>query len=142
MSGPVKNEKYSLRQFHLHWGERDDCGSEHTIHKKAFAGEVRNISANKKHLYNNYLNNVGPTSSTLDRHRPNVIQNVVFTGMHSSHLPPGVQSSPQYESLTLSPYTLSIQCGDRLYTSESDVSTRQILTSLIPTFKDGPRVER
>ena len=29
------------------------------------------------------------------------------------------------------------QCGDRLYTSESDVYRRQILTS-----KDGPRTER
>ena len=29
------------------------------------------------------------------------------------------------------------QCGDRLYTSESDVCRRQILT-----YKDGPRTER
>ena len=29
------------------------------------------------------------------------------------------------------------QCGDRLYTSESDVYRRQILT-----YKDGPRAER
>ena len=29
------------------------------------------------------------------------------------------------------------QCGDILYTSESDVSRRQILT-----YKDGPRTER
>ena len=28
------------------------------------------------------------------------------------------------------------QCGDRLYTSESDVNRRQILT-----YKDGPRTE-
>ena len=30
-----------------------------------------------------------------------------------------------------------LQCGDRLYTSESDVYRRQILT-----YKDGPRTER
>ena len=36
-------------------------------------------------------------------------------------------------SLTLSPF----QCGGRLYTSESDVHRRQILT-----YKDGPRTER
>ena len=29
------------------------------------------------------------------------------------------------------------QCGDRLYTSESDVYSRQILK-----YKDGPRTER
>ena len=32
---------------------------------------------------------------------------------------------------------LFFQCGDRLWTSESDVCRRQILTS-----KDGPRAER
>ena len=30
-----------------------------------------------------------------------------------------------------------LQCGDRLYTSESDVYRRQIMT-----YKDGPRAER
>ena len=34
-------------------------------------------------------------------------------------------------------FFLFIQCGDRLYTSESDVYRRQILT-----YKDGPRAER
>ena len=33
--------------------------------------------------------------------------------------------------------SLPFQCGDRLYTSESDVCRRQILM-----YKDGPRTER
>ena len=36
-----------------------------------------------------------------------------------------------------SPGFQPLQCGDRLYTSESDVCRRQILT-----YKDGPRTER
>ena len=34
-------------------------------------------------------------------------------------------------------FFLIFQCGDRLYTSESDVYRRQILT-----YEDGPRTER
>ena len=37
----------------------------------------------------------------------------------------------------LRPLFYFFQCGDRLYTSESDVYRRQILS-----YKDGPRAER
>ena len=39
--------------------------------------------------------------------------------------------------LRLLAIVLPLQCGDRLYTSESDVCRRQILT-----YKDGSRAER
>ncbi|CAH1968354.1 unnamed protein product [Acanthoscelides obtectus] len=38
--GPLEGT-YVLEQFHCHWGEKDDEGSEHTIDGQRFAGEVR-----------------------------------------------------------------------------------------------------
>ena len=37
--GPLKN-RYVLEQFHFHWGDTDDCGSEHTINNCPYSAEV------------------------------------------------------------------------------------------------------
>ena len=37
--GPLKG-RYILEQFHFHWGEKDDCGSEHTVNKQPYSAEV------------------------------------------------------------------------------------------------------
>lgn len=37
--GPLK-EKFTLAQFHCHWGTNENNGSEHTIDGKGYAGEV------------------------------------------------------------------------------------------------------
>lgn len=38
--GPVKNE-YNFLQFHMHWGDILERGSEHLLDGKAFSAEVR-----------------------------------------------------------------------------------------------------
>jgi carbonic anhydrase len=38
--GPLGNDLYRLEQFHCHWGENSDEGSEHTVDGKAYPGEV------------------------------------------------------------------------------------------------------
>ncbi|KAJ8954042.1 hypothetical protein NQ318_004343 [Aromia moschata] len=38
--------KYELEQFHCHWGETDDQGSEHTINGTKFAGELHLVHWN------------------------------------------------------------------------------------------------
>ncbi len=50
--GPLQGS-YRLAQFHFHWGDRDDCGSEHTINQKAYSAEVHNQSATS--IYNKPL---------------------------------------------------------------------------------------
>lgn len=37
--GPLEGH-YVLEQFHCHWGDSDDRGSEHTINGQQYAGEV------------------------------------------------------------------------------------------------------
>lgn len=37
--GPLK-DTYHFEQFHLHWGSKNDKGSEHTINGKLYAAEV------------------------------------------------------------------------------------------------------
>ena len=32
--------KYVLKEFHFHWGETDDRGSEHTVNGQSFGAEV------------------------------------------------------------------------------------------------------
>ena len=39
---------YELEQAHLHWGARDDIGSEHTIDGKHYALEQHSVFWNKK----------------------------------------------------------------------------------------------
>jgi hypothetical protein len=38
--GPV-NHRFSFLQFHMHWGDNMDRGSEHLIDGKAYSAEVR-----------------------------------------------------------------------------------------------------
>lgn len=42
MGGPLKCP-YHLEQFHCHWGETNDAGSEHTVDGKQYAAEVIQI---------------------------------------------------------------------------------------------------
>lgn len=37
--GPLENH-YRLKQFHLHWGDTNEWGSEHTVDAHAFPAEV------------------------------------------------------------------------------------------------------
>ena len=37
--GPLR-AKYILEQFHMHWGNKDLCGSEHTVCSNYFSAEV------------------------------------------------------------------------------------------------------
>ncbi|CAB3998532.1 carbonic anhydrase 7, partial [Paramuricea clavata] len=43
--GPVTN-KYKLAQFHFHWGENNDVGSEHTVDGKPYSGELHLVHYN------------------------------------------------------------------------------------------------
>lgn len=43
--GPLNNT-YRLEQFHLHWGSRDDHGSEHTINGQTYAAELHLVHWN------------------------------------------------------------------------------------------------
>ena len=40
VSGGPLQHKYTLHHFKMHWGEKDDVGSEHVIHHKPYSGEV------------------------------------------------------------------------------------------------------
>ncbi|XP_060553358.1 carbonic anhydrase-like [Ruditapes philippinarum] len=44
--GPLKGDTYRLEQFHLHWGSKDDKGSEHTIDGKEYAAELHLVHWN------------------------------------------------------------------------------------------------
>ncbi|XP_059472411.1 carbonic anhydrase 1 [Neocloeon triangulifer] len=44
--GPLGDDIYRLEQFHCHWGETTDEGSEHTVDGKAFAGELHLVHWN------------------------------------------------------------------------------------------------
>ena len=41
--GPLGDTTYTLNQFHFHFGCENDRGSEHTLNKKPFAGEVTTL---------------------------------------------------------------------------------------------------
>jgi carbonic anhydrase len=41
LEGGQLKSKYSLEQFHAHWGSDCSCGSEHTVDGKSYAAEVR-----------------------------------------------------------------------------------------------------
>jgi len=43
--GPL-TENYQLAQFHFHWGQTNDRGSEHTVDGKMFAAEVHLVHVN------------------------------------------------------------------------------------------------
>lgn len=38
--GPLGDTKYTLNQFHVHFGCKNDRGSEHSLNRKFFSGEV------------------------------------------------------------------------------------------------------
>lgn len=38
--GPLGDDLFVLEQFHCHWGENDNEGSEHTVCGARFSGEV------------------------------------------------------------------------------------------------------
>ncbi|XP_028400423.1 LOW QUALITY PROTEIN: carbonic anhydrase 7-like [Dendronephthya gigantea] len=44
-SGPVSNQ-YKLAQFHFHWGEHNEIGSEHTVDSKPYAAELHLVHYN------------------------------------------------------------------------------------------------
>jgi carbonic anhydrase len=45
--GPLKDDKYILKQFHFHWGSNNHQGSEHKINGKAYAAELHMVFWNK-----------------------------------------------------------------------------------------------
>jgi carbonic anhydrase len=45
--GPLKEDKYILKQFHFHWGSNNSHGSEHKVNGKAFAAELHMVFWNK-----------------------------------------------------------------------------------------------
>ncbi|XP_044268969.1 carbonic anhydrase 1 [Tribolium madens] len=46
LSGGPLEGKYILEQFHCHWGETNDQGSEHTVNGQKFAGELHLVHWN------------------------------------------------------------------------------------------------
>uniref|UniRef100_A0A8C5QML1 Carbonic anhydrase n=1 Tax=Leptobrachium leishanense TaxID=445787 RepID=A0A8C5QML1_9ANUR len=46
ISGGPLSDKYRLRQFHFHWGESDDHGSEHKVDGSSFAAELHIVHWN------------------------------------------------------------------------------------------------
>jgi len=48
VGGPLDSQ-YELWQFHAHWGNSDDHGSEHTVDGKNFAAELHLVHWNKKY---------------------------------------------------------------------------------------------
>ncbi|CAH1155584.1 unnamed protein product [Phaedon cochleariae] len=46
LTGGPLDGKYVLEQFHCHWGESNDRGSEHTINGETFAGELHLVHWN------------------------------------------------------------------------------------------------
>ncbi len=38
--GPLKEHRYQFLQFHMHWGQSNDHGSEHLINGKQYSAEV------------------------------------------------------------------------------------------------------
>lgn len=42
LAGGPLSSKYRLEQFHMHWGDCNNEGSEHTVDGQSFAGEVGN----------------------------------------------------------------------------------------------------
>jgi len=48
VGGPLDSQ-YELWQFHAHWGNADDHGSEHTVDGKSYAAELHLVHWNKKY---------------------------------------------------------------------------------------------
>ncbi|XP_063915261.1 carbonic anhydrase 2-like isoform X2 [Zophobas morio] len=44
--GPLEDNKYVLEQFHCHWGQDNDQGSEHTVNGEKYAGELHLVHWN------------------------------------------------------------------------------------------------
>lgn len=55
LTGGPLDGKYVLEQFHCHWGETDDRGSEHTINGETFAGEVSSHIQDAKYNFSKYM---------------------------------------------------------------------------------------
>ncbi|NXW64968.1 CAH1 anhydrase, partial [Eurystomus gularis] len=53
--GPLTGT-YRLRQFHFHWGQSDEQGSEHTVDGRKYASEVESMK--KKSSFQNKYSNV------------------------------------------------------------------------------------
>jgi len=51
--GPCREYTYVLEQIVIHWGEDDNCGSEHLVNTGAYAGEIHFIHWNED-LYDSY----------------------------------------------------------------------------------------
>lgn len=49
LSGGPLTGKYRLEQFHLHWGSKDNKGSEHTIDGKSYSAELHLVHWNTKY---------------------------------------------------------------------------------------------
>jgi len=47
--GPLKGDIFKLEQFHCHWGDSDDVGSEHTINGRHFSAELHLVHWNTKY---------------------------------------------------------------------------------------------
>lgn len=45
--GPLTGT-YRLRQFHFHWGQTDEQGSEHTVDGRKYASEVESMKEKSK----------------------------------------------------------------------------------------------
>ncbi|ELT98446.1 hypothetical protein CAPTEDRAFT_225271 [Capitella teleta] len=51
--GPLGSHKYTLREFHFHWGDSNQCGSEHTVRGKAYSAELHLVHWNSD-AYNTF----------------------------------------------------------------------------------------
>ena len=58
--GPLNTYDFNFLQFHMHWGETTEAGSEHQIDRKSHAAEVS--SEEKDYVFNLEKNRMGRVS--------------------------------------------------------------------------------
>lgn len=51
---------YRLRQFHFHWGQTDEQGSEHTVDGKKYASEVKSMKEKSKSSFQSLVTYIIP----------------------------------------------------------------------------------
>lgn len=67
---------YRLDQFHCHWGQTDDCGSEHTVDNRSYSAEIHFVHYNMEKYH---------TLSKAARHSDGLVVLSVFVDASEDH---------------------------------------------------------